>query len=162
MAVVHHTLSLITPIQVAAAVLAVAMAVKQFNDNVGSGYPNYTTNGPNHSTFAAYGDTGGQASGIGNNNPPRMGFGGKQRKGVTFYRPDANTFSYVFSYRAEAGGCAFRSASEDQTSLGGDLLLVEYSLDHNLLLLAVPQQAAVVVTQLMVLTVVELVKLANI
>ena len=92
-----------------------------FTDNVGSGYPNYTNNGPNHSTFAAYGDTGGQASGIGNNNPPRMGFGGKlNEKGVTFYRPDANTFSYLFAYRAEAGGCAFRSAGEDQVSLGGD------------------------------------------
>ena len=92
-----------------------------FNDNVGSGYPNYTNNGPNHSTFAAYGDTGGEASGIGNNNPPRMGFGGKlNEKGVTFYRPAAATYSFNFAYRAEAGGCAFRSAGEDQTSLGGD------------------------------------------
>ena len=36
--------------------------------------------------------------------------------------------------------------------------VVEYYRDHNLPLLAVPQQAAVVVTQLMVLTVVELIK----
>ena len=92
-----------------------------FNDNEGRGYPNYTTNGPSHSTFAAYGDSGGQATGIGNNNPPLMGFGGKlNEKGVRFYRPNSSTFSYLFSYRAEAGGCGIRSSGEDQTSVGGD------------------------------------------
>ena len=92
-----------------------------FTDNEGRGYPNYTTNGPSHSTFAAYGDSGGQATGIGNNNPPLMGFGGKlNEKGVRFYRPNSSTFSYLFSYRAEAGGCGIRSSGEDQTSVGGD------------------------------------------
>ena len=92
-----------------------------FNNNSGIGWPNYTNNGPSHSTFAAYGDSGGQATGIGNNNPPMMGFGGKlNEEGVRFYRTSFAAYTYEFSYRAEAGGSAIRSSGEDQTSWGGD------------------------------------------
>ena len=81
-----------------------------FNDNIGSGWPNYTTNGPNYSTFGIYGTD--------NSNVPRIGFAGAlNERGFRF---TSTNYSWSKSYGGQAGGAGWRSADEDSVSTGGD------------------------------------------
>ena len=80
-----------------------------FNDGQGSGYPNYTTNGPDYSTWQIYGTN--------NWNPPYLGYGGALNEKGWKVASNQGTWSKV--YYAEAGGSGLTSAGEDQRSLPG-------------------------------------------
>ena len=80
-----------------------------FNDGQGGGYPNYTTNGPDYSTWQIYGTN--------NWNPPYLGYGGAlNEKGWKVY---SNQGTWSKLYYAEAGGSGLTSAGEDQRSMPG-------------------------------------------
>ena len=80
------------------------------NSDQGSGWPNYTTNGPNYSTFGIYGTD--------NSNVPRIGFGGAlNERGFRFTQ---SNYQWSKSYGGQAGGAGNRSADEDSVSSGGD------------------------------------------
>ena len=84
-----------------------------FTDGQGSGWPNYTTNGPQYSQFGIYG--------TGNGNGPYLGYGGElNQKGwkvSVSNSPSWGTWSKT--YYAEAGGSGLTSAGEDQRSMPG-------------------------------------------
>ena len=80
-----------------------------FTDGQGSGYPNYTTNGPDYSTWQIYGTN--------NWNPPYLGYGGALNEKGWKVASSSGTWSKV--YYAEAGGSGLTSAGEDQRSLPG-------------------------------------------
>lgn len=84
-----------------------------FNDNQGSGYPNYGTNGPQYSTFGIYGTS--------NGNAPRIGFGGTiNESGWRISVSNSPSYGvWSKSYQAQAGGPGYPAAGEDQTSTGG-------------------------------------------
>ena len=84
-----------------------------FNDNQGSGWPNYTTNGPQYSTFGIYGTN--------NGNGPRIGFGGSlNESGWVVSVSNSPYYGYWSkSYTSQAGGPGVTSAGEDQVSSGG-------------------------------------------
>ena len=92
-----------------------------FTDRQGRGWPNYTTNGPQYSSFTS---SGSNIYGTNNGNPPNMGFGGTiNEKGwrlTSSLHSGGGYYVYAKSLRAEAGGAGMRSGSEDQTSSGGD------------------------------------------
>lgn len=84
-----------------------------FNDNQGSGWPNYGTNGPQYSQFGIYG--------TGNGNGPLIGFAGELNQAAWIVSvsnsPSYGTWSK--SFNAQAGGSGVTSAGEDQRSGGG-------------------------------------------
>lgn len=91
-----------------------------FTDGQGTGWPNYTTNGPQYSDFGIYG--------TGNGNGSYLGYGGElNQKGwkvSVSNSPSYGTWSKV--YYAEAGGSGLTSAGEDQRSMpahGGGRIL---------------------------------------
>ena len=92
-----------------------------FTDRQGRGWPNYTTNGPQYSSFTS---SGSNIYGTNNGNPPNMGFGGTiNEKGwrlTSSLHSGGGYYVYAKSLRAEAGGAGIRSGGEDQTSSGGD------------------------------------------
>ena len=92
-----------------------------FTDRQGRGWPNYTTNGPQYSSFTS---SGSNIYGTNNNNPPNMGFSGAiNEKGwrlTSSLHSGGGYYVYAKSLRAEAGGAGMRSGGEDQTSSGGD------------------------------------------
>jgi len=84
-----------------------------FNDNHGTGWPNYTTNGPQYSDFGIYG--------TGNGNGPRIGFGGElnQAAWIVSVSNSPNYGTWSKSFNAQAGGSGVTSSGEDQVSGGG-------------------------------------------
>ena len=80
-----------------------------FNDNQGSGWPNYTTNGPQYSDFGIYG--------TGNGNAPRIGFAGELNQAAWIV--SVSNYTWSKSFNAQAGGSGVTSAGEDQVSGGG-------------------------------------------
>jgi len=86
-----------------------------FTDGQGSGWPNYTTNGPQYSQFGIYG--------TGNGNGPGLGYGGAlNEKGWFVFvsnSPSYGTWSKTYQYGGEAGGPGYPSSGEDQTSSSG-------------------------------------------
>lgn len=80
-----------------------------FNDNHGTGWPNYTTNGPQYSTFGIYGTN--------NGNGPMIGFGGALNE--SGWVVSVSNYTWSKSYTSQAGGPGVTSAGEDQRSSGG-------------------------------------------
>ena len=76
-----------------------------FTDRQGRGWPNYTTNGPQYSSFTS---SGSNIYGTNNGNPPNMGFGGTiNEKGwrlTSSLHSGGGYYVYAKSLRAEAGG----------------------------------------------------------
>ena len=85
-----------------------------FNDNQGSGWPNYTTNGPQYSDFGIYG--------TGNGNGPGLGYGGElNQRGWRVQvsnSPSWGVWSKVYD-QGYGGGSGIFSGGEDQTSPSG-------------------------------------------
>ena len=84
-----------------------------FTDGQGSGWPNYTTNGPQYSDFGIYG--------TGNGNGSYLGYGGElNQKGWKVSVSNSPSYgTWSKAYYAEAGGSGVTSADEDQRSMPG-------------------------------------------
>ena len=89
-----------------------------FDDGSGSGWPNYTTQGPQYAEF-------GNIPGTNNNNGPSLGWGGAlNEKGWMIYSTLHSsggyyTWSKNFNPGGEAGGPGYGSSGEDQASSSG-------------------------------------------
>ena len=82
------------------------------NARKGTGWPNYTTNGPNYSLYGIYGTD--------NSNPPLIGFGGAlNERGYRFSQSNYQ-WSKSYTYGGNAGGPGAPSAGEDSVSSGGN------------------------------------------
>ena len=87
-----------------------------FTDGQGSGWPNYTTNGPQYSTFGIYGTN--------NGNGPGLGYGGELNQrgwGVsTSLHSSGGYYTWTKNYtHGYAGGPGGPASGEDQTSMTG-------------------------------------------
>ena len=84
-----------------------------FTDGQGTGWPNYTTNGPDYSTFGIYGTN--------NGNGPLIGFAGElnQAAWIVSVSNSPTWGQWSKSFNAQAGGSGVTSAGEDQRSGGG-------------------------------------------
>ena len=86
-----------------------------FNDGKGTGYPNYTTNGPDYSIWGIYGTN--------NGNGPSLGYGGTLNesgwKVSVSNSPTWGVWSKNYSYGGNAGGPGVFSSGEDQASPSG-------------------------------------------
>ena len=85
-----------------------------FNDGIGTGYPNYTTNGPDYATFGIVGTN--------NGNGPGLGYGGEiNQRGWRIFvsnSPSWGQWSKVYD-QGYAGGSGIFSGGEDQGSPSG-------------------------------------------
>ena len=84
-----------------------------FNDNQGSGWPNYSTNGPQYSDFGIHGTN--------NGNGPLIGFAGELNQAAWIVSVSNSPYYGYWSksFNAQAGGSGVTSAGEDQRSGGG-------------------------------------------
>ena len=85
-----------------------------FTDGQGSGWPNYTTNGPQYSQFGIYG--------TGNGNGPSLGYGGELNQRGWYVSvsnsPNYGTWSKSYTH-GYAGGPGGPASGEDQASMSG-------------------------------------------
>lgn len=84
-----------------------------FDNGQGSGWPYYTTNGPDYSTFGIYGTN--------NGNGPYIGYAGRiNEQSWTVSVSNSPTWGqWSKNYTNDAGGSGVASADEDQRSGGG-------------------------------------------
>lgn len=82
-----------------------------FNNNHGTGWPNYTTNGYQYSEFGIYGTN--------NWGVPYIGFAGSLNEAAWTVSVNTSNSYWSKSYNAQAGGAGVTSAGEDQRSGGG-------------------------------------------
>ena len=88
-----------------------------FGDGGGSGWPNYTTQGPQYSTFGIVGTNNGNYGGLGRG-------GSLNEKGWYVFTSLHSSGGYytwtkTYQYGGEAGGPGYPSSGEDQTSSSG-------------------------------------------
>lgn len=84
-----------------------------FDNGQGSGWPNYTTNGPQYSDFGIYGTN--------NGNGPYIGYAGRinEQSWTVSVSNSPSWGQWSKNYRNDAGGSGMESADEDQRSSGG-------------------------------------------